>query len=54
MISVSGQSNFSERAECRDFEQSPGILCYVWVFLGFLKIVPKDQRTVGSVLIQFI
>ena len=28
--------------------------CYIWVFLGFLEIVPEEQRTVGSVMLQFI
>ena len=28
--------------------------CYIWVFLGFLEIVPEEQRKVGSVMLQFI
>ena len=28
--------------------------CYILVWLGFLEIVPEEQRTVGSVMLQFI
>ena len=31
-----------------------GPSCYIWVLLGFLEIVPEEQRTVGSVMLQFI
>ena len=28
--------------------------CYILIWLGFLEIVPEEQRTVGSVMLQFI
>ena len=41
---------------CRRGNLSQGQMHHVifWVFLGFLEIVPEEQRTVSSVMLQFI
>ena len=41
---------------CRRGNLSQGQMHHVifWVLLGFLEIVPEEQRTVGSVMLQFI
>ena len=48
--------SFSLRGDCYllSWYQNSSNVCYIWVFLGFLEIVPEEQRTVGSVMLQFI
>ena len=41
-------------SSCTEADPPPPVNCYIWVSLGFLEIVPEEQRTVGSVMLQFI